>query len=162
MGMGCLWLVDFLPHLAVRLVPQARGRSAAHRAQRQGAKLVYGLLHRCLGIAQWGGREMGLASWFEQLRGRQGDQAVRLHAQQRHAAGHVLDLSVGLDPGEHGFRSTFRDWAGETTAYPREVVEHALAHQLKDQAEAAYARGTLFDKRRGLMSDWATFCDTAA
>ena len=62
----------------------------------------------------------------------------------------------------HGFRSTFRDWAGETTAYPREVIEHALAHQLKDKAEAAYARGTLFDKRRNLMADWALFCDAKA
>lgn len=58
----------------------------------------------------------------------------------------------------HGFRSTFRDWAGETTSYPREVIEHALAHQLKDKAEAAYARGTLFDKRARLMSDWAAYC----
>ncbi len=58
----------------------------------------------------------------------------------------------------HGFRSTFRDWAGETTAYPREVIEHALAHLLKDKAEAAYARGTLFDKRRRLMADWAKYC----
>ena len=53
----------------------------------------------------------------------------------------------------HGFRSTFRDWAGETTAHPREVIEHALAHQLKDKAEAAYARGDLFVKRR---SSWRT------
>lgn len=59
----------------------------------------------------------------------------------------------------HGFRSTFRDWAGETTGYPREVIEHALAHQLKDKAEAAYARGSLFDKRRRLMADWAGYCD---
>ena len=58
----------------------------------------------------------------------------------------------------HGFRSTFRDWAGETTAHPRETVEHALSHQLKDKAEAAYARGTMFDKRRRLMTDWARFC----
>lgn len=62
----------------------------------------------------------------------------------------------------HGFRSTFRDWAGETTAYPREVIEHALAHQLKDKAEAAYARGTLFDKRRRLMADWAKYCSIIA
>jgi integrase len=60
----------------------------------------------------------------------------------------------------HGFRSTFRDWAGETTAFPREVIEHALAHQLKDKAEAAYARGTLFNKRRQLMEAWATYCAT--
>ncbi len=58
----------------------------------------------------------------------------------------------------HGFRSTFRDWAGETTAYPREVIEHALAHQLKDKAEAAYQRGDLLDKRRRLMADWAKHC----
>jgi len=57
------------------------------------------------------------------------------------------------------FRSTFRDWAGETTAYPREVIEHAMAHQLPDKAEAAYARGTLFDKRRRLMADWADYCN---
>jgi integrase len=60
----------------------------------------------------------------------------------------------------HGFRSTFRDWAGERTAYPREVIEHALAHQLKDKAEAAYARGDLFDKRRRLMQDWSAFVDS--
>lgn len=68
--------------------------------------------------------------------------------------------SAGKVVTAHGFRSTFRDWAGETTAYPREVIEHALAHQLKDKAEAAYARGTLFDKRRRLMADWAEYCST--
>ena len=61
------------------------------------------------------------------------------------------------DMTAHGFRSTFRDWAGETTAHPREVIEAALAHRLKDKAEAAYARGDLFAKRRGLMEDWAAF-----
>ena len=65
---------------------------------------------------------------------------------------------MGVPVTAHGFRSTFRDWAGETTAYPREVIEHALAHQLKDKAEAAYARGSLFDKRRRLMADWEKFC----
>ncbi len=59
----------------------------------------------------------------------------------------------------HGFRSTFRDWAGERTAHPREVIEHALAHQLKDKAEAAYQRGSLFDKRRRLMDDWTAFLE---
>lgn len=57
----------------------------------------------------------------------------------------------------HGFRSSFRDWAGETTMFPREVIEAALAHRLKDKAEAAYARGDLFDKRRELMTAWADF-----
>ena len=58
----------------------------------------------------------------------------------------------------HGFRSSFRDWAGETTGHPREVIEHAMAHQLKDKAEAAYQRGTLLQKRRALMDEWAAYC----
>lgn len=57
----------------------------------------------------------------------------------------------------HGFRSTFRDWAGETTSFPREVIEAALAHRLKNKAEAAYARGDLFAKRRQLMETWAAY-----
>lgn len=65
---------------------------------------------------------------------------------------------IGVAVTVHGFRSTFRDWAGETTSYPREVIEHALAHQLKDKAEAAYARGTLFTKRRSLMEAWSAYC----
>jgi integrase len=59
---------------------------------------------------------------------------------------------------QHGFRSTFRDWAGETTDHQREVIEHALAHQLADKAEAAYQRGTLWPKRVALMDDWAGYC----
>lgn len=57
----------------------------------------------------------------------------------------------------HGFRSTFRDWAGETTAHARQTVEHALAHRIPDAAEAAYARGSHFVKRHKLMQDWAEF-----
>lgn len=67
------------------------------------------------------------------------------------------DPRTGETITAHGFRSTFRDWAGETTAHPREVIEHALAHRLKDKVEAAYQRGDLFEKRRALMADWATF-----
>lgn len=55
----------------------------------------------------------------------------------------------------NGFRSTFRDWAGEATGHAREVIEAALAHRLK--AEAAYARGHLFQKRRQLVQDWAAY-----
>lgn len=58
----------------------------------------------------------------------------------------------------HGFRSSFRDWAGEATAHPREVIEHAMSHQLKDKAEAAYQRGSLLERRRVLMADWANYC----
>lgn len=73
-----------------------------------------------------------------------------------------IDPSSNRVAVPHGFRSSFRDWAGETTAFPREVIEHALAHQLKNKAEAAYARGTLFEKRRSLMESWATFIGDAA
>ncbi|MBK8794757.1 MAG: integrase arm-type DNA-binding domain-containing protein [Holophaga sp.] len=65
-----------------------------------------------------------------------------------------------LDITVHGFRSTFRDWAGEQTNFPREIIEHALAHQLKDKAEAAYSRSTMPEKRRKLMEAWAKYCDT--
>ena len=58
----------------------------------------------------------------------------------------------------HGFRSTFKDWAAETTPYANEVSEAALAHTIKDKAEAAYRRGQLLEKRRGLMEDWARYC----
>jgi integrase len=60
----------------------------------------------------------------------------------------------------HGFRSTFRMWAAESTNYPREVAEHALAHQLPDAVERAYQRGTQFTKRAAMMGEWAKFCGT--
>ena len=60
----------------------------------------------------------------------------------------------------HGFRSTFRDWAAERTAFAREVAEAALAHTIGDKVEAAYRRGDLFDKRRKLMDAWAGYLET--
>lgn len=62
-----------------------------------------------------------------------------------------------VDAVPHGFRSTFRDWAGERTSYPRDVCEMALAHTISNQAEAAYRRGDMLDKRRRLMNEWAEF-----
>ena len=63
----------------------------------------------------------------------------------------------GLPYTVHGFRSSFRDWAAETTAFPGEVVEMALAHSIRDKTEAAYRRGALLAKRRELMAAWAAF-----
>jgi integrase len=66
-----------------------------------------------------------------------------------------------MDRGDltvHGFRSTFRDWCAEQTAYPHEAAEMALAHSVGDKVEAAYRRGDMFEKRRRLMHDWAEFC----
>jgi len=60
----------------------------------------------------------------------------------------------------HGFRSSFRDWAGERTNYPREVCEMALAHDERDQTEGAYSRSDYLDKRRALMDDWAKYLNT--
>lgn len=62
----------------------------------------------------------------------------------------------------HGFRSTFRDWAAETTNFPREVAEAALAHAVGDRVEAAYRRGDLFEKRRKLMEAWGGYCTSQA
>lgn len=60
----------------------------------------------------------------------------------------------------HGFRSTFRDWANERTHYPREICELALAHDKRDQTEAAYSRSDFLEKRRSVMADWARYATT--
>jgi integrase len=65
---------------------------------------------------------------------------------------------TGVDWAVHGFRSTFRDWAAETTSFPNHVVEMALAHAIGNQVEAAYRRGDLFEKRTELMAAWAAYC----
>ena len=61
----------------------------------------------------------------------------------------------------HGFRSSFRDWAGEETSFPREIAEQALAHATGDATERAYRRGDALEKRRGLMEAWANYCEPA-
>ncbi|WP_417842040.1 tyrosine-type recombinase/integrase [Terasakiella sp.] len=77
---------------------------------------------------------------------------------------HISDMAMlkalncrGFSCTVHGFRSTFRDWAAETTAYPNEVVEMALAHTIKSSTEKAYRRGDMLDRRRPLMQDWADY-----
>ncbi len=72
----------------------------------------------------------------------------------------VAELGIAAVP--HGFRSSFRDWASERTDYPREVVEAALAHTVRNQTEAAYARSDLFERRRHLMDDWTGYVTAAA
>jgi integrase len=66
---------------------------------------------------------------------------------------------MGYKATVHGCRSTFRDWAAETTAYPNHVVEQALAHAIANGVEEAYRRGDLFEKRSRLMQDWSNYCD---
>ena len=76
----------------------------------------------------------------------------------------MFDLLRRMDRADltvHGFRSTFRDWAAEQTAFPNEVVEMALGHIVAGKVEAAYRRGDLFEKRRKLMEAWASYCASA-
>jgi integrase len=63
------------------------------------------------------------------------------------------------DATVHGFRSSFRDWAGNVSSAPREVVETALSHVIGDKAEQAYRRSDALEKRRKLMEAWATYCE---
>lgn len=60
----------------------------------------------------------------------------------------------------HGFRSTFRDWTAEITAYPHEMAEMALAHSVGNKVEAAYRRGDMLEKRLRMMQEWANYCGT--
>lgn len=71
----------------------------------------------------------------------------------------MLLRRMNIDFTVHGFRSSFRDWAGEETAFPREVAEAALAHVVGDETERAYRRGDALEKRRKLMLAWAHYCE---
>lgn len=66
---------------------------------------------------------------------------------------------MGVEAVPHGFRSTFRDWVAETTQFPADLAEAALAHVIADKTVAAYQRGTMLEKRRALMIAWADYCD---
>jgi integrase len=78
----------------------------------------------------------------------------------------MLEFLQGMGFGEkltvHGFRSAFKDWCSDRTAYPNELSEMALAHTVSDKVEAAYRRGDMREKRRRLMADWAEFCASSA
>ncbi|PSO13759.1 integrase [Sphingobium sp. AEW010] len=68
----------------------------------------------------------------------------------------MRDMELSAVP--HGFRSSFKDWASETTNFPNELSEAALAHAIPNKSEAAYRRGNLLEKRRVMMADWAAYC----
>lgn len=70
----------------------------------------------------------------------------------------MLVRRMGYDITMHGFRSSARDWAGDETSFPREVVEHALAHKVGDSVEMAYRRRTALARRRELMNAWCNYC----
>ena len=81
----------------------------------------------------------------------------------------MLEIMRGMGYGDggnrtkavpHGFRSSFRDWSGEESNFPRDVAEMALGHVIENKVEAAYRRGDLFEKRRSMMEAWANFVDS--
>jgi integrase len=74
----------------------------------------------------------------------------------------MLLRRVGVQTTVHGFRSSFRDWAGEVSSSPREVAEAALAHTVGDATERAYRRGDALEKRRKLMESWASYIEPKA
>jgi integrase len=83
----------------------------------------------------------------------------RIHKANIQAGGKgYIDPKQGKSVTTHGFRSTFRDWAAETTEYAREICEYALAHKLPDKVEEAYQRSDLLVKRTRLMADWSRYC----
>ena len=100
---------------------------------------------RRLGVGRTGGAAAGLV--FPTQRGK----AIA----DARLSGVLHQLGIGAVP--HGFRSSFRDWASERTDHPREVVEAALAHVVRNRTEAAYARSDLFERRRRLMDDWMNY-----
>jgi integrase len=73
----------------------------------------------------------------------------------------ILHALKAVYPGitTHGFRSSFRDWAGDETSFPRDVAEMALAHAVGDEVEQAYRRATALEKRRKLMDAWASYVE---
>ena len=66
------------------------------------------------------------------------------------------------DATVHGFRSSFRDWTGDSTSFPKEVAEAALAHAVGDETERAYRRGDALNKRRKLLDAWAAYLEAKA
>ncbi len=89
---------------------------------------------------------------------RTGDLVFAGQRRRRPLSGVML---AALVPGAtiHGFRSSFRDWCGNETSFPREVAEQALAHAAGGAVEQAYRRGDALEKRRGLMQAWSNYCE---
>jgi len=93
--------------------------------------------------------DMTLTQLLRGMRELAGDEHEALRKLLKDASGNPVVV--------HGFRSTFRDWAEDVARYPARVVEHALAHTIKDKAEAAYRRGDALDQRKELMVAWETY-----
>lgn len=110
------------------------------------------------------GEELGDMSLSAVMRRMQVAEQARLNEADRKAGKEVpaglrgfLDSQTKRPAVPHGLRSTFRDWVAERTTYPGEMAEVALAHKISNAVEAAYRRGDMLEKRRGMMTAWADF-----
>lgn len=107
------------------------------------------------------GRAIDILKEAGELCGRDGLVFRDEHTDRRLSENQFLNARDALGYNDHctphGFRSSFRDWASEETSFPSDVCEKALAHTIKNKAEAAYRRGGLFEKRRLLMDSWASY-----
>jgi integrase len=84
--------------------------------------------------------------------------AAEMALRRTSQAGNDGSVPPWTDVTVHGFRSSFRDWVGDATEFPREVAEAALAHIVGDKAERAYRRGDALARRRVMMATWGEFC----
>ena len=110
------------------------------------------LSDRAIGVLETISRFVGSDFVFTSPRGNQLSNMALLQVCRR----------MEVDAVPHGFRSTFKDWARTSTAYPDEVSELALAHVNSDATRSAYARDELLPKRSRLMAEWAKFCNTTS
>jgi integrase len=96
---------------------------------------------------------------------RTGDYLFPGQAPGKHLSNMVMAMTLRrmeeLDCTVHGFRSSFRDWCGECTKFPREIAEHALAHRVGSEVERAYRREDALAKRRELMDQWSAYLGSA-
>jgi integrase len=113
------------------------------------AALTVPLSERCLEILDEIGERNGTSGLI-----------FRNDAGKRLGANTLLNTleQLGLCVTTHGFRSSFRDWAGDCTNFPRDIVEMALGHKVGNEVELAYRRGSALDKRRQLMEAWSRYC----
>ena len=98
-------------------------------------------------------------------RARAGEFVFPGHRPGRPLSGMAFEMllrRIGSPYTAHGFRSSFRDWAGNETHFPRELAEHALAHVIGDKAEQAYRRSDALARRRELMDAWTRHCEGGA
>jgi integrase len=109
--------------------------------------------------------DRALAILREMEAGRTGDYVFPGQRPGRSLSGMAFEMllrRIGSPYTAHGFRSSFRDWAGNETHFPRELAEHALAHVIGDKAEQAYRRSDALARRRELMDAWARHCEGGA